>query len=84
MEILLTLLAFFTIAVLFEFFIIPLLKRLFPLFFIMMLMRDISNSIEEINNTVVYLQKKEPEKAVEIRKTISSITTTIARKVQLE
>ena len=49
-----------------------------------MLMRDISNSIEEINNTVVYLQKKEPEKAVEIRKTISSITTTIARKVQLE
>ena len=70
MEILLTLLAFFTIAVLFEFFIIPLLKRLFPLFFIMMLMRDISNSIEEINNTVVYLQKKEPEKAVEIRKTI--------------
>lgn len=84
MEILLTLLAFITIAVLFEFFIIPLLKRLFPLFFIMMLMRDISNSIEEINNTVVYLQKKEPEKAVEIRKTISSITTTIARKVQLE
>ena len=84
MEILLTLLAFFTIAVLFDFFIIPLLKRLFPLFFIMMLMRDISNSIEEINNTVVYLQKKEPEKAVEIRKTISSITTTIARKVQLE
>lgn len=84
MEILLTLLAFLTIAVLFEFFIIPLLKRLFPLFFIMMLMRDISNSIEEINNTVVYLQKKEPEKAVEIRKTISSITTTIARKVQLE
>ena len=84
MEILLTLLAFFTIAVLFEFFIIPLLKRLFPLFFIMMLMRDISNSIEEINNTVVYLQKKEPEKAVEIRKTISGITTTIARKVQLE
>ena len=84
MEILLTLLAFFTIAVLFEFFIIPLLKRLFPLFFIMMLMRDISNSIEEINNTVVYLQKKEPEKAVEIRKTISSITTTIAKKVQLE
>ena len=84
MEILLTLLAFITIAVLFEFFIIPLLKRLFPLFFIMILMRDISNSIEEINNTVVYLQKKEPEKAVEIRKTISSITTTIARKVQLE
>ena len=84
MEILLTLLAFLTIAVLFEFFIIPLLKRLFPLFFIMILMRDISNSIEEINNTVVYLQKKEPEKAVEIRKTISSITTTIARKVQLE
>ena len=84
MEILLTLLAFLTIAVLFEFFIIPLLKRLFPLFFIMMLMRDISNSIEEINNTVVYLQKKEPEKAVEIRKTISSITTTIAKKVQLE
>lgn len=84
MEILLTLLAFFTIAVLFEFFIIPLLKRLFPLFFIMMLMRDISNSIEEINNTVVFLQKKEPEKAIEIRKTISSITTTIARKVQLE
>ena len=84
MEILLTLLAFFTIAVLFEFFIIPLLKRLFPLFFIMMLMRDISNSIEEINETVVYLQKKEPEKAIEIRKTISSITTTIARKVQLE
>ena len=84
MEILLTLLAFITIAVLFEFFIIPLLKRLFPLFFIMMLMRDISNSIEEINNTVVYLQKKEPEKAVEIRKTISCITTTIARKVQLE
>ena len=84
MEILMMLLAFFTIAVLFEFFIIPLLKRLFPLFFIMMLMRDISNSIEEINNTVVYLQKKEPEKAVEIRKTISSITTTIARKVQLE
>ena len=84
MEILLTLLAFITIAVLFEFFIIPLLKRLFPLFFIMMLMWDISNSIEEINNTVVYLQKKEPEKAVEIRKTISSITTTIARKVQLE
>ena len=84
MEILLTLLAFITIAVLFEFFIIPLLKRLFPLFFIMMLMRDISNSIEEINNTVVYLQKKEPEKAVEIRKTISSITTTIAKKVQLE
>ena len=84
MEILLTLLAFLPIAVLFEFFIIPLLKRLFPLFFIMMLMRDISNSIEEINNTVVYLQKKEPEKAVEIRKTISSITTTIARKVQLE
>ena len=84
MEILLTLLAFLTIAVLFEFFIIPLLKRLFPLFFIMMLMRDISNSIEEINNTVVYLQKKEPEKAFEIRKTISSITTTIARKVQLE
>ena len=84
MEILLTLLAFITIAVLFEFFIIPLLKRLFPLFFIMMLMRDISNSIEEINNTVVFLQKKEPEKAIEIRKTISSITTTIARKVQLE
>ena len=84
MEILLTLLAFFTIAVLFEFFIIPLLKRLFPQFFIMMLMRDNSNSIEEINNTVVYLQKNEPEKAVEIRKTISSITTTIARKVQLE
>ena len=84
MEILLTLLAFFTIAVLFEFFIIPLLKRLFPLFFIMMLMRDISNSIEEINNTVLFLQKKEPEKAIEIRKTISSITTTIARKVQLE
>ena len=84
MEILMMLLAFLTIAVLFEFFIIPLLKRLFPLFFIMMLMRDISNSIEEINNTVVYLQKKEPEKAVEIRKTISSITTTIARKVQLE
>ena len=78
------LLAFIAFAVVFEFFILPLLKRLFPLFFIMMLMRDISNSIGEINNTVVYLQKKEPEKAVEIRKTISSITTTIARKVQLE
>ena len=78
------LLAFIAFAVVFEFFILPLLKRLFPLFFIIMLMQAIARNIEEINETVVYLQKKEPEKAVEIRKTISSITTTIARKVQLE
>ena len=78
------LLAFIAFAVVFEFFILPLLKRLFPLFFIIMLMQAIARNIEEINETVVYLQKKEPEKAIEIRKTISSITTTIARKVQLE
>ena len=84
MEILMMLLAFIAFAVVFEFFILPLLKRLFPLFFIIMLMQAIARNIEEINETVVYLQKKEPEKAVEIRKTISSITTTIARKVQLE
>lgn len=84
MEILMMLLAFIAFAVVFEFFIIPLLKRLFPLFFIIMMMQAIARNIEEINETVVYLQKKEPAKVIEVRKTISNITTTFAKKVQIE
>ena len=78
------LLAFIAFAVVFEFFIIPLLKRLFPLFFIIMMMQAIARNIEEINETVVYLQKNEPTKVIVVRQTISDITTTFAKKVQIE